>query len=200
MTQSDDDQRRMLWIDGVGGFLITPGAEWTIGGSAADQSPEVIKVIGAIPSRAARIRRQGSDYILEPLAETKLSDVPTGRPTLLRDDDTIELGGTVAIAFHRPHPLSASARLRPSGRHRFDPRADAVILLADSCVIGPSTGAHIRCPQWPVDVVLTADKGSWQVRAPQPISLDGREVGKRGTIDGRCRIESEGISFSIEFP
>lgn len=194
------DNRRMLWIDGVGGFLVAPGPEWTIGGSAAEQSTEVIKVIGDIPSCAAKIRQQSSDYIWEPFVETMLSGAPVDRPALLRDGDEIGLGGSVAMSFHRPHPLSVSARLTLTSRHRFDPRADAVLLLADSCVLGPSKGAHVRCAHWPVDIVLTAREGTWQVRSAQPICVDGQDVGNRGTLEGRCRVESEGISFSVEYP
>jgi hypothetical protein len=67
--------RRVLWIDGIGGFLCCDRDEILIGqainGSAAD-----IGIVGDLSRQAAAIRRSGGDYLLQPLQQMWLNDAP----------------------------------------------------------------------------------------------------------------------------
>ena len=56
--------------------------------------------------------------------------------------------------MRRAHPLSLTARLDFLSRHRTQPPADAVLLLADSCVLGPKPHSHIVCRDWTREVIL----------------------------------------------
>ncbi|MEZ6091868.1 MAG: FHA domain-containing protein [Pirellulaceae bacterium] len=187
----------MLWIDGVGGFLVVAGNEWLIGGPSAGSSVE-INVHGDLSRRAAAIRRQGSDYVLQPLAPTWMSDQPLDRPSLLRDGATFQLGNAVRFRFGQTHRLSSSARLDLVSRHRTQPRADAVILLADTCVLGPSKDAHIVCPRWESDVILFASGGDWHLRSDEALIVDGKAAGQRTKLPEACRIEGESFAMSLE--
>ncbi|WP_417735343.1 hypothetical protein [Rosistilla oblonga] len=194
---SDSKNARMLWIDGVGGFLIVAGDEWLIGGPGAGSSVE-INVQGDLSRRAAAVRRQGSDYVLQPLAPTRLQGEPLDRPTLLRTGDRFQLGSVVQFEFQKTHPLSSSARLNLVSRHRTQPRADGVILLADTCVIGPSQGAHIQCSHWTSDVILFVSGDDWRIRSEEPLVVDGTQIGQTAVLSPDCRIVGETLAMSME--
>ena len=196
-TNIGGSEARMLWIDGVGGFLVVPGEEWLIGGPGSGDSVE-ININGDLSRRAAAIRRQGSDYILQPLSETRLGGDRLDRPSPLRDKDIFGLGGSVEMVFRKTHPLSASAMLRMATRHRTEPRCDGIVLLADTCVIGPGKGAHISCPDWSSDVILYTTRGVWQIRSDEQMSIDGQSVGQRAPLPQTCTIEGESIRMSLE--
>jgi len=48
--------------------------------------------------------------------------------------------------------------------HRFDDHVDAVVLLADSILIGVTQDCHLRCPNTLDRLVLTLRNGSLQVK------------------------------------
>ena len=81
-----------------------------------------------------------------------------GRPVdateLLGDGSRIEIGPGVKLQMRRAHPLSLTARLDFLSRHRTQPPADAVLLLADSCVLGPKPHSHVVCRDWSREVIL----------------------------------------------
>ena len=43
------------------------------------------------------------------------------------------------------HVLSASARLEMVSRHRTQPHVDGILLMAESCVLGPKWQNHVVC-------------------------------------------------------
>lgn len=193
----DRDNSRMLWIDGVGGFFVAAGDEWLIGGPGSGSSVD-INVQGDLSRRAAAIRRQGSDYVLQPLATTRLQSETLDRPALMRSGDLFQLGTSVQFRFTKSHPLSSSARLDLVSRHRTQPRCDGVVLLADTCVIGPSKGAHIHCSHWTSDAILFVSEGVWRIRSDESISVDGVVAGSTATLRPNCRIEGEVLAMSME--
>ena len=67
---------------------------------------------------------------------------------MLADNQLIQLGDNVRLRFTKPHALSATARLVLESHHKTQPSADAVLLMADSCVLGPNRHCHVRCRNW----------------------------------------------------
>jgi len=65
-------RRRILWVDGVGGYLLEGRDEVTLG-QAIDGSSADIGIVGDIRQRAGAIRRSGADYLLQPLQATQLN-------------------------------------------------------------------------------------------------------------------------------
>ena len=58
------------------------------------------------------------------------------------------------LRYRLPHPLSTTARLELASRHRTQPWADGVLLMGNSCVLGPNLRNHVVCRDWSEDVVL----------------------------------------------
>ena len=196
----------------MGGYLVCLGNE-VILGQAHPGNPIDLPIQADISRRQAKIRRAGEGYVLEPLGSEKspgAGSAGTGHsrvsvegqvitaPTLLSDGDELELGAGVKLRFRKPHALSASARLEMISGHRTHPFADGVILMAESCVLGPRWQNHIVCREWNDDLVLYRQEEELYCRAVQPLEIDGQSHAGRGRIAFNSRIVGSDFSLSLE--
>ncbi len=189
--------RFLLWIDAVGGFLVCRGDEVVLGQPIPGSDVDV-PILGDLSRRHAKIRRDGEGYLLEPDRKVALNGRQVQSATLLRDGDLLSLGDTVRLKFRRPHPLSATARLEFVSGHRTQPSADAILLMAESCVLGPRSTSHVVCRDWPDDVVLFRQGDGLACRSASGLSIDGVQYPQRGALGATSRILGEGFSFSLE--
>jgi hypothetical protein len=187
----------MLWVDAVGGYRVCLDDEIVIGQPAHAARVDV-PLLADISPRHARIQRDGDAYLLEPLGDVTLDGRPVRGLTNLTDGQRIDLGRGAAIRFRRPHPLSASARLEFIGPHRMQPSADAVLLLADNCVLGPKSHSHVVCRDWPQEVLLFRYEGELFCRTAGVFEIDGTPCRDRGRIGSNSRVTGEGFSLSLE--
>jgi hypothetical protein len=102
------------------------------------------------------------------------------------------------MRFTRPHPLSATARLDYVSHHRSQPSSSAVLLMADTLVLGPGMQNHVVCRHWPHDVVLHRQHGGLYVTSATPIEVDGVRYAERAPLNLHSRVDGEGFSFSLE--
>lgn len=204
--------RFLLWVDAVGGYWVCLGDEVVLG--QPDPSARVdIPILGDLSARHARIRRDGEGYLIEALRETRVNGRRAEPSALLSDGATIALGETVRLLFRRPLALSATARLDFLSRHRTHPSSDAVLLMADTCVLGPKPTSHVVCRDWPCEVVLyrhegelfcrvagvASPSGKLQGQAAEAVfAIDGRGHRQRARIHPNARVAGEGFSFSLE--
>ena len=86
----------------------------------------------------------------------------------------IRLGSTVEVEFHQPSPVSSTARLQVVSRHRLPLAVDGVILMAETCIVGPSKQAHIPAPNLEAPVVLYRQGATLWCRAPGEFEVDGK--------------------------
>ena len=152
-------------------------------------------------SRASTPRSSatGEGYVLEPLGgKVVLDGKPVTEPALLSDGDEIVLGEAVKLRFRKPHVLSSSARLEIISRHRTLPYADAVILMAESCVLGPKWQNHVVCRDWNGDVVLYRTDDKIMCRAMESIEIDGQLHDGRGTVRPGSHVVGTDFSLSLE--
>ena len=190
--------RFMLWIDAVGGYLVCLGDEVLIGQSVPGSRVDV-PIQADLSRKHAKIRRQGEGYVLEPLGNKVVLDGKTvTESTLLSDGDEIMLGDAVKIRFRKPHVLSASARLEMLSPHRTHPFADAVILMAESCVLGPKWQNHVVCRDWEGDVVLYRTDDKIMCRAMESIEIDGRLHDGRGPVRPGSHVLGTDFSLTLE--
>jgi len=190
--------RFLLWIDGVGGYLVCLGEEVIIGqaypGTKADMA-----IQADISRRHVKIRREGEGYILDPLHEkVKVDGKPVSSPMLLSDGDELELGEGVRLRFRKPHVLSASARLEMVSRHRTQPHVDGILLMAESCVLGPKWQNHVVCREWKGDVVLFRQEEKLFCRAMESIEIDGKLHDGRGRLAPNSHVLGTDFSLTLE--
>jgi hypothetical protein len=187
----------IVWIDGIGGYLLWDKSELVLGQAFAESHADV-GIVGDLSRRAAVVRRLGSDYLIQPLQPTRLNGVAIDRPQLLRDGAIIELGSSVKIRFHRPNALSGTARLEMASIHRWKPTVDAILLLADCGIIGPRAGSHIACPEWRNEVLLVQKSGKWHIRTAAEVQVDGQSVKGQFPIGSGTRVRGDDFSLSFE--
>ena len=102
------------------------------------------------------------------------------------------------LQLRRTHPLSLTARLDFLSRHRTQPAADAVLLLADSCVLGPKPQSHVVCRDWTREVILFRQEEKLYCHAAGHFEIDGVACRNRGLLQANSRVSGEGFSFSLE--
>jgi hypothetical protein len=187
----------MLWIDAVGGYWVCQGNDVTLGQPDRQASADV-PILGDLSSRHARIRRDDEGYLIEALHEVRIDDRQVEHVGWLREGNRIQLGATVRLLFRRPHPLSATARLDFVSRHRTQPSADAALLMAETCVLGPKRHAHIVCPDWSREVIIYRRGPALYCRAAGTFTIDGISCNGSGPITRNSRIEGSGFSFNLE--
>lgn len=190
-------QQRIMWIDGVGGYMLLDTDEVVIG-QAYHGSPSEICIVGDLSRQAAAIRRSDGDYLIQPLQPTRINDCPIDRPQLLSDGCEIQLGDRVRLAFSKPSPLSATARLELVSLNKFKPTVDGILLLSDSCVLGPNAGSHVVCPTWSNEILMFRHQAGWYFRTLDEVEVDGKlEKGQIPLVAG-MRINGNDFSLSIE--
>lgn len=192
----------MVWVDGVGGFLVLARSPWLIGGPAAEHDG-VICVQAALRRREAELSRTGSDYSLRRLKQQNGADgeaserfkasARSERP--LRRHDAFRLGDGVHFEFCCPHPLSTSARLTVEPRFRFCPHTDAVLMLADTLLIGAPRNCHIVAAHANQTSVLFRRGDDWLCKAMGTGA--GVDRGAERVEPGQ-RTEFGGVSFTVE--
>jgi hypothetical protein len=194
---SEKPQRALLWIDSVGGFLVCLDNAITIGQPSAGEHV-ALPILADLSRRHAVIRRESGAYIIDPLQRTVIDGREIKVPTVLADNQLIQLGDNVRIRFHKSHALSATAKLTIESHHKTQPSADAILLMADSCVLGPNRHCHVRCRDWQRDVVVYRQNEQLFCRADEPLSVDGVEAAGRSEIQSGARVEGEDFSFAWE--
>lgn len=189
--------RFLLWVDAVGGYLVCLGDDVVLGQSLPENRVDV-PILADISRKHARIKRQGESYVLQPIGPVRVEGTSITEPTLLADGDEIELGRGVRLRFRKPHALSASARLEFVSRHRTQPWADGVLLMAESCVLGPKWHNHVVCRDWSDDVVLYRQQHDLYCRTMAAVEIDGKICDGRGRIGFQSHVAGVDFSLSLE--
>ena len=197
MTSSTAQGRFRLWIDAVGGFLVCLGDEVVLGQASAEGSPDV-PILADLSRRHAVVRRDAEGYVIEPVRLVKVDGRTIEKPTTLADGRVIELGNGVRLRFRRPHPLSATARLETVSHHRMSPSVDGVLLMADSCILGPSSQSHVVARELASEVVLFRQGDGLACRSKGTLHIDGKDCVDRGGLTTHSRVIGSDFSFTLE--
>ncbi len=200
---NEQPRRALLWVDAVGGFLICLDdcivlGQPSPGDQSAGGSQIAVPILADLSRRHAMIRRDAGAYVLEPLQRTLVDGREIAGPHVLADRQLIQLGDNVRLRFTKPHALSATARLTLESHHKTQPSADAALLMADSCVLGPNRHCHVRCRDWQHDVVVYRQDDRLFCRAAAPLLFDGAPADGESEIQSGVRVEGEEFSFTWE--
>ena len=151
----------LLWIDGVGTFLVylqetlriggpgEPGVSGGLGSAWADLS-----LLANLSRLHASITRSGESYFLEAKAPVFCNQRPVNDRVLLTDQAELRLNTETVITFRQPTVLSATACLGLTSHHQPQQRLDGIVLMADTCLLGSSKENHVVCPHWLGTVIL----------------------------------------------
>jgi hypothetical protein len=189
-------ERFLLWADDLGGYLLCTGDEVVLGRACPDGQADV-PLLGDVSRRHASIVRNGEGYVIRAYQATYVNNRKV-ETAPLRHGDVIRLGGSVELEFRQPSPVSTTARLEIISRHRLPVAVDGVILMAETCLIGPSKQSHILAPDLAKPVVLIRGQDQFWCKAHGSFEVDGRSRTGRSPLSSRSSVVGEGFSFSLE--
>ncbi len=167
-------------------------------GQAAPGNAIAVPIQAELARKHAKLVRSGEGYVLEAEHPVSMGDRPLSGKRVLTDGDEFELGRGVRLRFRQPHSLSASARLEVLSPHRTQPRADGILLMAESLVLGPNWQDHVVCKDWEGDVVLYRQGIDLICRSSEPVQIDGVSYESRGPLRPHSHVAGEAFSFSLE--
>jgi hypothetical protein len=190
--------RFMLWVDAVGAYLVCLHNEIALGQPASAGAAPDVPILGDLSRRHAVIRREGEGYWIEALRPVQVDGRSVTHNTPLLEGSTIDLGSGVKIKFRRPHPLSSTARLEFVSRHRTQPSTNGILLMADTCILGPAHTSHVVTGDWEHEVVLFRKADELCCRTSAKIKIDGMAWRGGNALKPRSRVEGDEFAFSLE--
>lgn len=188
--------RMLLWIDGVGGFLVCLSPRVTVGQAAAEALVDV-PLVADVSRLHATLTRDSEGYLLEGSKELQVNSQSVKR-ALLRPGDRVTLGTSCQFVFKQAVPVSTTARLDLVSGHRLPLAVDGVILMGDALVIGPGPQAHVAVPDMDAPVVLFRHKDGIGVRGRGQLTVDGERCTDKAMLRPRSVVTGEEIAFAIE--
>ena len=189
--------RFLLWVDAVGGYLVCLDDRILLGRAGPDSRADV-PIMGDLSRNHATLVRNGEGYLLQAHHASFINGKPVVDQAVLHDGDVIRLGSTVELEFRQPSPVSATARLSIVSRHRLPLAVDGVLLMAETCIVGSESQAHIPAPALSTPVVLYRQAGSLWCRAIGAFDIDGRRCDSRAPLTLESSVLGDGFSFSLE--
>jgi hypothetical protein len=189
--------RFLLWVDGVGGYLVCLDDRILLGRAGPDSHAD-IPLMGDLSREHATLIRNGEGYLLQAHHASFVNGKPVVDQVVLHDGDVLRLGSTVELEFRQPSPVSATARLSIVSRHRLPLAVDGVLLMAETCIVGEDLQAHIPAPALANPVVLYRQAGALWCRALGAFDVDGRTCAARAPLTLQSSVLGDGFSFSLE--
>lgn len=201
-----DDKRRsasglmrsfMLWIDGVGGFLVCTNPLVTVGRAIPNCEID-IPVQGDLRRRHLQLKRVGGRFLVRDLNRAESNSKDLEHWDLLNDGQAIDLQHGVGLRFSQTHPLGNSARLEFTSRHRTEPWSDAILLMGDALVLGADKSSHIVCGDWTQKLVIFRKGDEIYLRAAGTLDVNGSSHIGDVLLQDKVRIVGDEFAISCE--
>jgi hypothetical protein len=187
-----------LWVDGVGAFQLFTSGEVTLGGPTRDKDPADLVLLANLSRRHATFIRSEEGYVLEAHAACKVSDRPIEGRTHLNNNYRFELGSGVRMRFRIPSVLSATAVIDFVSDHRPNRSIDGVILMDETCLLGPTADNHVVCPDWNETVLLYRKGDGFWAKSQSQIAIDGKWMPEGGPVKPGSYVSGNDFGFRLE--
>jgi tetratricopeptide (TPR) repeat protein len=189
-------KRFLLWIDGVGGYLVCLGNRITIGQATPEASVDV-PLFADVSRLHAALTRDAEGYLLEALRPVVINGRPTEK-ALLNCGDRLTLGASCQLQFRQPVPVSASARLDLASGHGLRLSVDAVLLMADTLVLGPGRQVHVQVPDLREPVILYRHRDGLGLRHGGTFTVNGQPCTDRALLEPGATVRGEDFALALE--
>jgi hypothetical protein len=187
--------RFLLWIDGVGGYLVCLGNRLTFG--QATQHGVDVPLVADVSRIHATLTRDAEGYLLETVRPVRVNSQNVTR-ALLRSNDRITLGATCELRFRQPAPVSTSAVLEIVSGHRLPRSVEGVLLMAETLILGPGPHAHVEVPELARPVILYRHKDGIGLRHAGAVTVNGEHASERCVLGPHAQVVGEEITFALE--
>ena len=187
--------RFLLWVDGVGSYLLVRSGRLTIGRAGSSARPD-LPLAADLGGVQAEILRVDDDYFLAAHGKVQVNGRPMERK-LLADGDRIGLAPRCEIIFRIPTALSTSAVVVLPEGQRIAGDAREVILMDHHILIGAEDGCHVRAAEARSRILLCAGQDGLTVKADEGISIDGSPVGREAPVRSGAQIKVGEVTFTV---
>lgn len=187
-----------LWIDRVGVYRVSLSPEFWIGGPGQPDQPGLLSMLARLSRHHARLIRSGEGYLVRSDRRVVLGQTTVVGAHELADGAELDLGEGVRLRLRVPHRLSPSARLEFVSDHQPVRRADGVILMSGTCLLGPGEDCHVVCPGWGQTVVLMERGGRLWLKGSVGLWLNGSPGDATVPLEDNALIEGEDFRFRVE--
>lgn len=184
-------RRLLLWIDGVGHYLICLEPEIWLG-RYVPLSRVQVPLLADMQRRHLRMTRSGEGgFVLQSAGRISVD----GEPEAVRSEEAgadgasrprgggcripsageflVRLADSVSIACRSSRSAAGTLVMRMTSRHRTVPAADAVVWLGEDFVIGPEPEADIRCPDRRARVIVRRVEQGLAIRCAEGLTTAG---------------------------
>ena len=104
-----------------------------------------IPLVADVSRLHASLTRDTEGYVLEAVRPIQVNGREATR-ALLQNGDRMTLGASCQLQFRLPVPISTTARLDLVSGHRLPLSVDAILLMADTLVLGDGPQVHVNVP------------------------------------------------------
>jgi len=111
-------KRFLLWVDGIGGYLVCLSNRVTFGQATAE-GPVDVPLFAEVSRTHAEVTRDGEGYVIESGRGIRVNGNETKR-AVLSAGDRVTLGASCQFLFHKPVAVSF---FRPIGTNERTPFA-----------------------------------------------------------------------------
>ncbi len=190
-------KRFLLWVDGVGGYLVCLSNRVTFGQATAD-GPVDVPLFADVSRTHAEITRDGEGHVIESGRGIRVNGGETKR-AVLSAGDRVTLGASCQFLFHKPVAVSSSVRLELTSGHRLPVAVDGVLLMGNELILGPGPGAHIELPNLEAPVLIYRSKDGLSVRVPDlRFTIDDRQCLDRAILPLPGVVSCDAFTFAVE--
>jgi hypothetical protein len=190
------DGNFLLWIDGVGGYLVCLKSRLALGQAGAAGAAD-LGILADISRHHATVQRDMEGYFLEAVRKTSLNGQQIEK-AFLRSGDRLTLGATCQLLFTQPVPVSASARLDLVSGQRWLHPVSAALLMAETLVLGPAAQSHVVVSELKQPLILFRLREGLAVRYGGPLVISGQACKERGPLLPGAQVTTDVLSFTLE--
>jgi hypothetical protein len=188
--------RYWLWIDGVGGYLICLGNRVSFGQASPENYVDV-PFYADLSRQHAVLTRDSEGYLIEALKAVQVNGKEVTK-TLLHPGDRVTLGSSCQFQFRQPVAVSTSARLDLVSGHRLKQPVEAVLLMADTLILGPGSQVHVAMPDLKQPLIFYRCKNGLGVRHVGNLLINGQPVRERGLLEPGTTVSGDDFSLALE--
>ena len=204
-SPSSLESRYLLWVDGVGVFLLCLDSHITFGGIRQDSKQADVSFMTNLSRRHLTLSRSNGGYQFIPhdLVTFQNRQIPAEETTSLKKSATWEMGEDVKIQFRQPTVLSLTAVLDFPGVHRplvGHPRTsvDRVVLMDQNCLIGAGKGQHIEVADCQHGMILYRSKNQLLCKSKGPIFKNSKPLNPSDSVQSSDIISGGDLRFRLE--
>lgn len=189
-------KRFLLWVDGVGGYLVCLSSRVTFGQATAD-GPVDVPLFADVSRTHAEVTRDTEGYVIESGRAVRVNGTET-RCAVLTAGDRVTLGASCQFVFHKPVSVSSSVRLELTSGHRLPVSVEAVLLMGNELILGPGPDSHIPL-KVPSPVLIYRSREGLSVRVPDAkFTIDDRPCTDRALLPLPGVVCADAFTFAVE--